>query len=166
MALYREKFPQTTLSKGFSSCYMQTKVAFEMTTEDIFHDDVIKWKFFSRNWPFVWGIHRSPVTSPHKGQWRGALMFSFLFWIHDCVNNREAGDLRHYRAHYGIIVMCFMFLFACHVGPGTCPKCDWHHRPPREVLSVGHQRVSVNPVEEYIDSQGVKKSVMKLKSMA
>ena len=32
------------------------------------HDDVIKWKHFPRNWPFVRGIHRSPVNSPHKGQ--------------------------------------------------------------------------------------------------
>ena len=32
------------------------------------HDDVINWKFFPRNWPFVRGIHRSPVNSPHKGQ--------------------------------------------------------------------------------------------------
>ena len=30
------------------------------------HDDVIKWKHFSRYWPFVRGIHRSPVNSPHK----------------------------------------------------------------------------------------------------
>ena len=36
------------------------------------HDDVIKWKHFLRNWPFVRGIHRSPVNSPHKGQWCGA----------------------------------------------------------------------------------------------
>ena len=36
------------------------------------HDDVIKWKHFLRNWPFVRGIHRSPVNSPHKGQWSGA----------------------------------------------------------------------------------------------
>ena len=40
-----------------------------------FHDDVIKWKHFPRYWPFVWGIHRSPVNSPHKGQWRQAWMF-------------------------------------------------------------------------------------------
>ena len=40
------------------------------------YDDVIKWKHFPRYWPFVRGIHRSPVDSPHKGQWRGALMFS------------------------------------------------------------------------------------------
>ena len=49
------------------------------------------------------GTHRSPVNSPHKGQWRGALMF--CAWINDWVNNREAGDLRHHRAHYDVIVM-------------------------------------------------------------
>ena len=32
------------------------------------HDDVIKWKYFPRYWPFVRGIHRSPVNSSHKGQ--------------------------------------------------------------------------------------------------
>ena len=70
------------------------------------HDDVIKWKHFPRNWPFVRGIHRSPVNSPHKGQWRGALMFSLIcVWINDWVNNREAGDLRRYRAHCDVIVM-------------------------------------------------------------
>ena len=43
------------------------------------HDDVIQWKHFTCYWPFVRGIHRSPVNSPHKGQWREALMFS-LIW--------------------------------------------------------------------------------------
>ena len=58
-------------------------------------DDVIKWKHFPRYWPFVRGIHRSPVNSPHKSQWRGALMFSLIYtWIRGWVNNREAGDLR------------------------------------------------------------------------
>ena len=28
-------------------------------TLNLLHDDVIKWKHFSRNWPFVRGIHRS-----------------------------------------------------------------------------------------------------------
>ena len=70
------------------------------------HDDVIKWKHFPRNWSFVRGIHRSPVNSPHKGQWRGALMFSLIcVWINGWANNREAGDLRHYRTHYDVIVM-------------------------------------------------------------
>ena len=70
------------------------------------HDDVIKWKHFPRYWPFVRGIHRPPVNSPHKGQWRGALMFTLIcVWINGCVNNREAGDLRRYCAHYGVKVM-------------------------------------------------------------
>ena len=42
------------------------------------HDDVTKCKHFPRYWPFVWGIHRSQVNSPHKGQWRGALMFPLI----------------------------------------------------------------------------------------
>ena len=70
------------------------------------HDDVIKWNHFPRYWPFERGIHRSPVNPPHKGQWRGALMFSLIYvWINGWVNNRETGDLRRYRAHYDVIVM-------------------------------------------------------------
>ena len=71
-----------------------------------YHDDVIKWKHFPRNWPFVREIHRSPVNFPHKGHWRGALMFSLIYaWINDWVNNREAGDLRRQCGHYDVIVM-------------------------------------------------------------
>ena len=70
------------------------------------HDDVIKWKHYPRYWPFVRGIHRWPVNSPHKDHWRGALMCSLIcVWINDWVNNREAGDLRRYRAHYDVTVM-------------------------------------------------------------
>ena len=70
------------------------------------HDDVIKWKHFPRYWPFVRRIHRSPVNSPHKGQWRGALMFSLIcVWINDFVNHREAGDLRRYHALFDVTVM-------------------------------------------------------------
>ena len=67
-------------------------------------DDVIKWKHFPRYWPFVRGIHRLPVNSPHKDQWRGALMFS-LIWTKSWANNREAGYLRRRRAHYDVTVM-------------------------------------------------------------
>ena len=70
------------------------------------HDDVIKWKHIPRYWPFVWGIHRSPVNSPHKGQWRGALVFSVICaWINGWTNTCEAGDLRRYRAHYDVTLM-------------------------------------------------------------
>ena len=67
------------------------------------HYDIIKWKHLPRNWPFVRGIHRSPVNSPHKGQWRGALVFSLnCAWINGWVNNRQAGDLRRHGAHYDV----------------------------------------------------------------
>ena len=75
-------------------------------TNRLHHDDVIKGKHFPCNWPFVRGIQRSPVNSPHKGQWGGALMFSLICaWINAWVNNREAGDLGRRRAHYDVIVM-------------------------------------------------------------
>ena len=46
------------------------------------HDDDIKWKHLPRYWPLVRGIHRSPVNSPRKGQWRGALIFSLICaWV-------------------------------------------------------------------------------------
>ena len=70
------------------------------------HDDAIKWKHFPRYWPFVRGFHRSPVNSPHKGQWRGALVFSLICArINGWVNNREAGDLRRHGVHYDVAVM-------------------------------------------------------------
>ena len=73
------------------------------------HDDVIKWKRFPRYWPFVQGIHRSP----HKGQWRGALMFSLIYvWINSWVNNGEAGDLKCHWAHCDVIVMV-IFVWNC-----------------------------------------------------
>ena len=47
-----------------------------------------------------------PVKSPHKGQWRGALMFSLICArINDWVNNHEAGDLRRHHGHYDVNVM-------------------------------------------------------------
>ena len=74
------------------------------------HDDIIKWKHFLRYWPFVRGIHQSLVNSSHKGKWCGALMFSLIcVWINGWVNNREAGDLRCYHAHYDVTVMCVVF---------------------------------------------------------
>ena len=58
----------------------------------------------------------SPVNSPHKGQWRRALMLSLLCaWINGWVNNGEAGDLRRHCVHHDVTVM---------------PWCDdrwWHH---------------------------------------
>ena len=80
-----------------------------------------------------------PGESPHKGQWRGALMFSLICtWI----NNREAGDLRRYRAHYDVIVMPSWWLLMprCLLDVGTStagmpiksvpyqPRASWRHQ--------------------------------------
>ena len=70
------------------------------------HDNVIKRKYFPRCWPFVRGMHRWPLDSSHKGQWREALMFSLICaWTNGWVNNRDAGDSRRYRAHFDVAVM-------------------------------------------------------------
>ena len=74
--------------------------------QGIIHDDVIKGKHFPRYWPFERGINRSPVNSPRKDQWRGALLFSLICaWINAWVNNREVGGLRRHRVHYYVTVM-------------------------------------------------------------
>ena len=76
------------------------------TTTTATHDVVIKWKHFPRYWHFVLGINRSPVNSPQKGQWRGALIFSLICArINGWANNGDARDLRRHLAHYDVIVM-------------------------------------------------------------
>ena len=60
---------------------------------------------FRVTWPLVQGIHQSPVNSPRKGQWHGALMFSLFAWTNGCVNNRDAGYLRRHHTHYDVTVM-------------------------------------------------------------
>ena len=86
------------------------------------HNDVIKRKHFPRYWPFVRGIHRSPVNSPHKGQWCGALIFCLkCAWINGWVYNSEAGGLRRHRAHYDGTVMPLAFCERIHRSPVVSP---------------------------------------------
>ena len=65
------------------------------------HDYVIEWKHIPQYWPLA----RLPVNSPHKGQWRGALMFFICAWINTWVNSRKTCDLRRHHAHCDVIVM-------------------------------------------------------------
>ena len=100
-----------------------------------FNDDVIKWKHFLSYWPFVRGIHLSPVNSPHKGQWRRALIFSLICaWINGWVNSREAGDLRRHSPHYNVTVMLYKHSLVIggkhccrvdHMTPFTMPTSGW-----------------------------------------
>ena len=100
-------------SSGFQIMYIILQryvffgsISFSWILTKLKHDDVINWKHFPRYWPFVCGIHRSPVNSPHKDQWRGVLMFSLICaWINGWVNNRESDNLRRHCAHYDVIVM-------------------------------------------------------------
>ena len=58
------------------------------TSHNKFHNVCTMTSSNGNNWPSVWGIHRSPVNSPHKGHWRGALMFSLIYaWINGWVKN-------------------------------------------------------------------------------
>ena len=83
------------------------------------HDDVdvIKWRHFPGDWPFVWGIHQLPMVSPNKGQWHRALIFFFYLcrskqswgwwfetplcslWGHrnakDCLHSSFCNDIPH-----------------------------------------------------------------------
>ena len=66
---------------------------------------------FSRYWPFVRGIHRSTVNSPHKGQWHAPMMLSLnCAWTNGWVNNGEACDSRRHRAHYDVMVMLWWWV--------------------------------------------------------
>ena len=76
----------------------------------VFKLKCIKRKHCLYYWPFFRGINQSPVNSPHKGQWCRTLKFSLIcVWTNSWESNRDAGDLRHPRAHYDVTVMdpCF-----------------------------------------------------------
>ena len=67
------------------------------------HNDVIKWNLDPRHLPFVRGIHRSPVDSPHKAI--DTDLWCFLWCTNGWVNNQDAGDLRCHEPNYNVTVM-------------------------------------------------------------
>ena len=84
-------------------------------TDDFICSSVSWWRHqlqtFSALFVLVQSIHRSPVNSPHKGQWPGAFMFSLIYtWTSGWVNNQDAGDLRRHRAHCDVTIMYPMYL--------------------------------------------------------
>ena len=107
-----------------------------------FKQEIHNQQFYAKSWHFnlthnpafsTW-IHLLPGNSPHKGQWRGALMFSFICaWIKCWGNNREAGNLRRRRVHYDVIVMIRAFVLTLLItSPGEVvfdfneTKFVWH----------------------------------------
>ena len=94
------------ISTGHKPSHVSTSLCFFFTWKCLFSWWRHQVETFSALLAFCLG--NSLVTSefPHKGQWRGALMFSLIcVWIIGWVNIREAGDLRRHRAHYDVIVM-------------------------------------------------------------
>ena len=63
------EFIDSRFSKSPCHTYMSFKYSYVTNIRSASwccDDDVIKWKHFPRYWPFVRGIDRSPVGSPHK----------------------------------------------------------------------------------------------------
>ena len=84
-----QEFSNITINAGWSR--MKNTCSLLECDIDIYHDDVIKWKYFPRYWPFVRIIHWSPVNFPHKGQWRGALMFSLICTLNKRLSKQSWG---------------------------------------------------------------------------
>ena len=102
----------SVVSNQLSTHVYENEFAYEVTKFNFYSwtHDVIKWKIFPCYWPFVRGIPRSLVNSPHKGQWCRALMYSLICArINGWVNNHEAGDLRRHHGHYDVSVMYVKF---------------------------------------------------------
>ena len=78
----------------------------EYSTIGLDNDDVIKWKHFLRCWSSVRGIHWWLVDSPHKGQWRRALMFSLMCTrTNGWANNRDVVNLIRQRVYCDVTVI-------------------------------------------------------------
>ena len=64
------------------------------------------WRHQTETFSVLLAICAGKVNSPHKSQWRVALMFSLICArINGWVNNGEAGDLRRHHAYHGVTVM-------------------------------------------------------------
>ena len=66
----RNEYNLDTLTTENPNKHFYSSGSFTVCIQYLFaiNDDVIKREHFPRYWPFVRGIHRSSVNSPHKGQ--------------------------------------------------------------------------------------------------
>ena len=78
-----------------------------------FYDGVLTWERLPHYWPFVRGIHWSPVNSHHRGpKYCVAVIFSLLpTWQSYCTNSRFTGALRRLYPHVTLL-WCY-FSAAC-----------------------------------------------------
>ena len=124
-----------------STFFCETVLGAPETTKCLKHALVLDRRSF---WTHAWWRHQmetftvlldlcegnSPVSvkSLHKGQWRGALMFSVICaWINNWVNNREAGDLRRHRGLYDVNVMDLAEGSPEHLSITSVREYCWHN---------------------------------------
>ena len=95
-----QSFIEINLKDSYQNLYSNLPRPIMMTSS--------KSKHYPRSWPFVTEIHRSPVDSPLKGQWRGTLVFSLT-----CLNKRLIKQSRRgwfespsRSERHHVIVMC------------------------------------------------------------
>ena len=67
----------------------------------------VKIRFYASSW---WRHQMETISDPSQGQRYVALMFYFICArTNGCANNRDAGDLKRHRAHYGVTVMLYSY---------------------------------------------------------
>ena len=112
--------------------------------EDIFHDDVIKWKHFPRSWSFVRGIHRSqgPAT-------RSFDVFFDLRLNNTWVNNGEVDYLRRDHAHYDVAVMPWNLSV---VWNGYTQYEIWYDIPKKSSVSplISNSKQTPIPIHQHV----------------
>ena len=110
------------------------------------HDEVTKLKHFPRYRPFVRGIHWSPVNSTHKGQWRGALMFSLICALNKRLSKQSWG-------WWFETLLCSLWRH-CNVSQLTVSKDDcsiWYHRAHFNIHMMHFHYVKANYWDNAID---------------
>ena len=107
------------------------------SVQDLFHhDDVIKWKHFLRYWPFVWGIHRSPVNSPHKRPVTRSFDVFFDLRLNRRLNKQSGRRwFSRHRAHYDVTIMGVTVVIMQHQTHTT-----WCYIIPYKIFSIMYEK--------------------------
>ena len=64
------------------------------SNRQVSHDNIMKWKCFPQNWPFVRGSHQSPIDSFHKDPVMQSFDVSFAVSLNKLLDKQSASELR------------------------------------------------------------------------